>query len=213
MCHYRATLFDTSDLLCDAADSLIDDSFFRCFTSAPPDPWNWNWYLFPTWVLGTFLRYFIIFPLRALMLATCMMMFFAAFFPLQLVLNVRTLQDDQVHPVSSPLALVVEYLCDGSDMHTLSWPRASQSGWVCVHRETCKVYTCKCAPTGATLLAYAYMDVFETEHLVAPRVHRWFVISGSTYSCSSAQRLSGTARLVYVEYAHMSSTGFEAVAA
>jgi hypothetical protein len=84
----RATLFDTSDLLCDAANSLIDDSFFRCFTSAAPDPWNWNWYLFPMWLLGTFLRYFILFPLRALMLAVCLLMFFAAFFPLQVFLKV-----------------------------------------------------------------------------------------------------------------------------
>ena len=29
--------------MCDAATALIDDSFFRCFASAPPDNWNFNW--------------------------------------------------------------------------------------------------------------------------------------------------------------------------
>lgn len=38
-------LFGSAANLSDAANALVDDSFFRCFTSAPPDPWNWNLYL------------------------------------------------------------------------------------------------------------------------------------------------------------------------
>jgi glycerol-3-phosphate O-acyltransferase 3/4 len=80
---------NTSEILRDAADALIDDSFFRCFTSAPPDPWNWNWYLFPAWLLGVILRYFLLFPVRLLLLFVSQTVFFALFFPVQFVLKVR----------------------------------------------------------------------------------------------------------------------------
>ncbi|KAH7849222.1 hypothetical protein Vadar_014805 [Vaccinium darrowii] len=44
------------------------DSFTRCFKSIPPQPWNWNVYLFPLWCLGVGVRYLILFPLRVLVL-------------------------------------------------------------------------------------------------------------------------------------------------
>ena len=84
-------MLDTSDLMCDAADALIDDSFFRCFTSAPPDPWNWNWYLWPQWAVGCVLRYCILFPLRLTLLLIAMCLGLMAFFGVQAVLRVRRL--------------------------------------------------------------------------------------------------------------------------
>lgn len=44
--------------------SAWQDSFTRCFKSNPPEPWNWNVYLFPLWCLGVAVRYGFLFPLR-----------------------------------------------------------------------------------------------------------------------------------------------------
>jgi hypothetical protein len=90
ICSCSAKLLETSDLMTDAADALIDDSFFRCFTSAPPDPWNWNWYLFPQWAVGCVLRYCIIFPIRLTLLLIAMALALVFFFTVQAVLRVRT---------------------------------------------------------------------------------------------------------------------------
>jgi hypothetical protein len=57
-------LLDISPLLQDAASAVVDDSFLRCFQSAPSDNWNWNLYLFPLWCVGVVLRTFILFPIR-----------------------------------------------------------------------------------------------------------------------------------------------------
>jgi hypothetical protein len=38
------------------ASPQVDDSFNKCFTSTRPEPWNWNFYLFPFWVGGVVLR-------------------------------------------------------------------------------------------------------------------------------------------------------------
>ncbi|RVW96629.1 Glycerol-3-phosphate acyltransferase 9 [Vitis vinifera] len=45
-------LLDISPTLTEAAGAIVDDSFTRCFKSNPPEPWNWNVYLFPLWCLG-----------------------------------------------------------------------------------------------------------------------------------------------------------------
>eukprot|EP00878_Enallax_costatus_P012484 GHUV01013037.1.p4 GENE.GHUV01013037.1~~GHUV01013037.1.p4 ORF type:complete len:112 (+),score=43.06 GHUV01013037.1:346-681(+) len=42
-------MLNINSVLTDAAAALVDDSFLRCFTSATPDPWNWNFYLAPLW--------------------------------------------------------------------------------------------------------------------------------------------------------------------
>ena len=60
----RADVLDISDLLQDAGAAIVDDSFLRCFKQASTEPWNWNAYLFPLWVVGLIVRYFILFPLR-----------------------------------------------------------------------------------------------------------------------------------------------------
>ncbi|WZZ21746.1 hypothetical protein YC2023_123133 [Brassica napus] len=62
-------LIDISPTLTEAAGAIIDDSFTRCFKSNPPEPWNWNIYLFPLWCFGVVVRYCILFPLRCLTLA------------------------------------------------------------------------------------------------------------------------------------------------
>ena len=43
---------------------VSQDSFTRCFKSIPPEPWNWNIYLFPLWCMGVLVRYLVLFPLR-----------------------------------------------------------------------------------------------------------------------------------------------------
>ncbi|KAG1664932.1 hypothetical protein FOA52_004454 [Chlamydomonas sp. UWO 241] len=36
----------------------------RCFNVRKSEPWNFNFYLFPVWLIGVFFRYCIAFPLR-----------------------------------------------------------------------------------------------------------------------------------------------------
>ncbi|KAK6121514.1 hypothetical protein DH2020_044744 [Rehmannia glutinosa] len=57
-------LLDISPTLTEAAGAIVDDSFTRCFKSNPPEPWNWNIYLFPLWCLGVVVRYVLLFPSR-----------------------------------------------------------------------------------------------------------------------------------------------------
>ncbi|KAF3782670.1 Glycerol-3-phosphate acyltransferase 3 [Nymphaea thermarum] len=45
-------LLNVAPALSEAAGAIVDDSFTRCFKSNPPEPWNWNVYLFPLWCLG-----------------------------------------------------------------------------------------------------------------------------------------------------------------
>ncbi|GBF93567.1 glycerol-3-phosphate acyltransferase [Raphidocelis subcapitata] len=70
-------------VLADAAAAVVDDSFNKCFTSTPSDPWNWNLYLFPMWLLGVVFRYVILFPLRLFGLIACFAAFFLMFFPVK----------------------------------------------------------------------------------------------------------------------------------
>ncbi|KAK9790569.1 hypothetical protein WJX73_010646 [Symbiochloris irregularis] len=80
-------LLDISALLQDAAGAIVDDSFLRCFQSLSVDPWNWNLYLFPTWVVGVLLRYLILFPLRLLLLMGGFLIFFICFYTVHFVLK------------------------------------------------------------------------------------------------------------------------------
>lgn len=50
--------------------AMVDDSFTRCFKSKKVVRWNWNCYLWPVWILGVCVRYFLLFPLRLLGLTT-----------------------------------------------------------------------------------------------------------------------------------------------
>jgi len=75
-------LLDISSLLQDAASAVVDDSFLRCFQEAPSDPWNWNVYLFPLWLIGLMVRHLILFPVRLVLLMGCFLLFFTLFFPI-----------------------------------------------------------------------------------------------------------------------------------
>ena len=73
-------VLDISQLLRDAGSAIVDDSFLRCFTSAPDEPWNWNLYLAPLWALGVVFRHAVLFPLRMILLLTGVLLFLIAFF-------------------------------------------------------------------------------------------------------------------------------------
>nr|CAD1841109.1 unnamed protein product [Ananas comosus var. bracteatus] len=79
-------LLDISPTLTEAAGAIIDDSFTRCFKSNPPEPWNWNVYLFPLWCLGVVVRYGILFPLRLAVFIAGWIVFFLTFFPVHFLL-------------------------------------------------------------------------------------------------------------------------------
>ncbi|KAJ9519611.1 hypothetical protein QJQ45_013373 [Haematococcus lacustris] len=75
-----ADMLNISHVLTDGATAIVDDSFNKCFTSMAPDPWNWNAYLWPEWVLGVVLRYCILFPIRLVALLVLSLLVVAAFF-------------------------------------------------------------------------------------------------------------------------------------
>ncbi len=43
--------------------AIVTDDFSSCFTSQPPPPWNWNFYLAPMWLVGFIVRTILV-PLR-----------------------------------------------------------------------------------------------------------------------------------------------------
>ncbi|KAF3533436.1 hypothetical protein DY000_02036513 [Brassica cretica] len=80
-------LLDISPTLTEAAGAIVDDSFTRCFKSNPPEPWNWNIYLFPLWCCGVVVRYCILFPLRCITLAFGWFIFLSTFIPVHSLLK------------------------------------------------------------------------------------------------------------------------------
>ncbi|XP_022969136.1 glycerol-3-phosphate acyltransferase 9 [Cucurbita maxima] len=80
-------LLDISPTLTEAAGAIVDDSFTRCFKSNPPEPWNWNIYLFPLWCFGVVVRYLILFPARVLILTIGWIIFLSTFIPVNLLLK------------------------------------------------------------------------------------------------------------------------------
>ena len=58
------TLLDVIQCAKEGAESIARDDFTECFRPKPPEPWNWNLFLFVGWVLVTTIRYLILFPLR-----------------------------------------------------------------------------------------------------------------------------------------------------
>ncbi|GIL85690.1 hypothetical protein Vretimale_13183 [Volvox reticuliferus] len=61
-------VLNISNVLTDGVSAMVDDSFNKCFTSTRPEPWNWNIYLFPIWVVGVVIRYLVLFPIRLMLL-------------------------------------------------------------------------------------------------------------------------------------------------
>ncbi|RWR93457.1 Phospholipid/glycerol acyltransferase [Cinnamomum micranthum f. kanehirae] len=84
---HLSDLLDISPLLTEAAGAIVDDSFTRCFKSNPPEPWNWNVYLFPLWCLGVVVRYGILFPARAVTLAAGWIVFIASYISVHFLLK------------------------------------------------------------------------------------------------------------------------------
>ncbi|KAI7752129.1 hypothetical protein M8C21_031653 [Ambrosia artemisiifolia] len=80
-------LLDISPTLTEAAGAIVDDSFTRCFKSNPPEPWNWNIYLFPLWCLGVVVRYGILFPGRVLILTIGWIIFLSCYIPVHVLLK------------------------------------------------------------------------------------------------------------------------------
>lgn len=80
-------LLDISPVLNEAASAIVDDTFTRCFKSNPPEPWNWNLYLFPLWCVGVLVRYLILFPIRVILLAAGWVVFLGLFIPVHYILK------------------------------------------------------------------------------------------------------------------------------
>eukprot|EP01137_Pigoraptor_chileana_P006431 Opistho-2@50818 len=68
-------LLDMAPFARNAVESVVQDSFTRCFESRPSHPWNWNFYLFPLYLVGVFTRYCILFPLRLVCLLIGFLLF------------------------------------------------------------------------------------------------------------------------------------------
>ena len=66
------------------ADSIVDDSFWKCFEDPDDVGWNWNFYLFPIWCIGVLTRYIILFPIRLLFLILGVLIFFIGFLCIRL---------------------------------------------------------------------------------------------------------------------------------
>ncbi|KAL9244816.1 hypothetical protein vseg_018541 [Gypsophila vaccaria] len=80
-------VIDLSPVLTEVAGAIVDDSFTRCFKSNPSEPWNWNFYLFPLWCCGVVARYFVIFPLRVLVLTIGWIIFISLYIPVHYFLK------------------------------------------------------------------------------------------------------------------------------
>ncbi|XP_057526119.1 glycerol-3-phosphate acyltransferase 9-like isoform X1 [Amaranthus tricolor] len=80
-------LIDISPALTEVAGAIVDDSFTRCFKSNPPEPWNWNIYLFPLWCFGVVVRYLILFPVRVIVLTIGWIIFLSLYMPVHFLLK------------------------------------------------------------------------------------------------------------------------------
>lgn len=107
-------ILDISGVVSDGVNAIVDDSFNRCFTRNKSDPcapappaaapppclhlthpthapsprWNFNWYLFPMWIIGVLIRYLLLFPCRLLLLLVGFLLFFIVFFTVHLCMKV-----------------------------------------------------------------------------------------------------------------------------
>ncbi|KAL3701590.1 hypothetical protein R1sor_019612 [Riccia sorocarpa] len=80
-------ILDISPTLSEAASAIVDDSFTRCFKSNSPEPWNWNIYLFPLWIVGVITRYCFLFPIRLVLLALGWIIFLGLFIPIHFTMK------------------------------------------------------------------------------------------------------------------------------
>ena len=61
-------LADVLPTITEGVGMIAQDDFSKCFTGTTGQPWNWNAYLYPLWLLGVILRYGILLPLRMIIL-------------------------------------------------------------------------------------------------------------------------------------------------
>ena len=73
-------LLNCSGVVQDACNAIVDDSFNRCFQMKDQRPWNFNFYLYPLWVVGFVIRHCILLPLRFTWLVLSLVLFFLLFF-------------------------------------------------------------------------------------------------------------------------------------
>lgn len=73
-------LLNCSGVVQDACNAIVDDSFNRCFQMKDQRPWNFNFYLYPLWVVGFIIRHCILLPLRFTWLVLSLVLFFLLFF-------------------------------------------------------------------------------------------------------------------------------------
>lgn len=65
--HRKVGEYHLADLLPfikDGVEHIADDGFTKCFQKNEAEPWNWNVYLYPAWLVGAFVRWCILLPIR-----------------------------------------------------------------------------------------------------------------------------------------------------
>jgi len=85
-------LLNCSGVVQDACNAIVDDSFNRCFQMKDQQPWNFNFYLYPLWVIGFIVRHFVLLPLRFTWLVLTLALFFLLFFIVHNVLPEKKAQ-------------------------------------------------------------------------------------------------------------------------
>lgn len=92
--YQRTTTFgflDVSPFITSGMESIVEDSFTKCFELEPEELWNWNAYLFPLYCFGFLLRYTVMLPLRLLCLGLGTCIFFLLYpFSFMFRINQRT---------------------------------------------------------------------------------------------------------------------------
>ena len=87
--HNKKDQFELNDIvsfLKSGFNDIIQDDFSRCFTEHEDNAWNWNIYLFPLWLFGLIIRYFILFPIRLLSLTIALCLFLFLFFSIKIII-------------------------------------------------------------------------------------------------------------------------------
>ena len=73
-----------TEALLEGINAIGEDEFWKCFEKTKVKPWNWNVFLFTMWSFGVLFRYFILFPLRLIILLVGWIFFFLGMFLVQI---------------------------------------------------------------------------------------------------------------------------------
>eukprot|EP01155_Anaeramoeba_flamelloides_P050136 Anaeramoba_flamelloidesc41869_g1_i1.p1 GENE.c41869_g1_i1~~c41869_g1_i1.p1 ORF type:complete len:485 (-),score=83.49 c41869_g1_i1:14-1444(-) len=66
----KGDFFEAISFVKRGMQKIVADDFTAAFQEKKPKAWNFEWYLFVTWVLGVILRYAILLPIRILIFAS-----------------------------------------------------------------------------------------------------------------------------------------------